>query len=56
MTDNFGSGVVRLMVDDYSYYIYTSNPAEIFEIEEMVKSGMSYDEAIKEMVRKYRQK
>jgi len=56
ITDNFGSGVVRLTVDPYSYFVYTSHPAEIAEIEAMVKSGMSYDEAIKEMVRKYRER
>ena len=54
MTDNFGSGVIRLVVDPYSYYVYTSNPAEVSEIESLVKKGMSYDEAIREMVKKYR--
>jgi len=54
MTDNFGSGVVRLVVDPYSYYVYTSDPAEVSEIESLVKNGMSYDEAIKEMIRKHR--
>ncbi|MEO0090984.1 MAG: ATP-binding protein, partial [candidate division WOR-3 bacterium] len=53
-SERFGSGIIRLTVDDYSYYIYTSNPREIGEIESMVKSGMSYDEAINEMIRKYR--
>jgi conjugal transfer ATP-binding protein TraC len=42
------------MVDPYSYYIYTSNPKEISEIESMVSQGMSYEEAINEMVKKYR--
>jgi len=53
-TDQFGMGVVRLAVDNYSYYIYTSNPKEVHEIEEMVRSGMSYREAIDAMVKKYR--
>ena len=53
-SDTFGFGVVRLMVDPYSYYVYTSNPAEIAEIENMVKEGMSYEEAIENMVKKYR--
>lgn len=55
-TKEFGSGVVRLIVDPYSYYVYTSEPAEISEIEKMVKSGMTYDEAIREMIKKYREK
>ena len=55
-TKEFGSGVVRLIVDPYSYYVYTSEPAEISEIEKMVKKGMSYDEAIREMIKKYREK
>jgi len=55
-TKEFGSGVVRLIVDPYSYYVYTSEPAEISEIEKMVKEGMSYDEAIREMIKKYREK
>jgi len=53
-SDEFGKGVARLMVDPYSYYIYTSNPKEISEIESMVSQGMSYEEAINEMVKKYR--
>ena len=53
-TDRFGMGVMRLAVDNYSYYIYTSNPEEVREIEEMVKSGMSYTEAIERMMEKYR--
>jgi len=54
ITDNFGSGVIRLTVDPYSYFVYTSRPDEISEIENMVKRGMSYNDAIKEMVRKYK--
>ena len=53
-TDEFGKGVARLMVDPYSYYIYTSNAKEISEIESMVSQGLSYEEAINEMVKKYR--
>ena len=45
-TDRFGAGVLRLAVDSYSYYVYTSNPAEVARIEELVASGKSYDEAI----------
>jgi conjugal transfer ATP-binding protein TraC len=50
----FGRGVVRLSVDPYSYYVFTSSGEEVAEIDGMVDGGMSYDEAIREMVRKYR--
>ncbi len=46
----FGLGVARLVVNDYDYFIYTSKPAEIAAIEAMVKNGLSYHEAILEMV------
>ena len=51
-----GIGVVRLVVDPFSYYIYTSDPSEIAEINNMVKNNMTYTEAINEMVKKYRSK
>lgn len=50
----FGAGVLRLAVDDYTYYLYTSKAAEIAEIEALVKDRMTYDAAIHEMVRRYR--
>ena len=50
----FGRGVVRLSVDPYSYYAYTSSGDEVAEIEKLVDGGMSYDAAIREMVNKYR--
>ncbi len=54
ITDNFGSGVVRLIVDPYSYFIYTSNPKEVAEIEELAKSyNGDYGKAIEEMCRIY---
>ncbi len=46
----FGLGVARLVVNDYDYFIYTSKPAEIAAIEAMVKNGLSYHDAILEMV------
>lgn len=52
MTDNFGSGVVRLMVDPYSYYVYTSNPVEVAKIEELRRELGSYEAAIEEMLRR----
>ena len=52
----FGIGVVRLVVDDYTYFIFTSDPKEIAEIEQIVKEkGVDYSEAIHEMVKRYRQ-
>lgn len=50
----FGQGIVRLAVDDYSYYVYTSEPTEVAEMNKMVSNGMSWDEAITEMVRLHR--
>jgi len=54
MDTPFGTGVARLVVDPFSYYVYTSDAKEISEIEALVDGGMSYDQAIREMVRKYR--
>jgi len=54
MDTPFGVGIVRLTVDDYSYYTYTSFGPEIAEMEAMIDQGMTYDEAIKEMIRKHR--
>lgn len=51
-SDSFGVGVARLVVDPYSYYTYTSDPNEIAEIQKMVNQGMSYEEAIEEMVKR----
>jgi conjugal transfer ATP-binding protein TraC len=50
-SDSFGSGIVRLVVDRYSYYLFTTNPSEVAEIERMVREeGLSYEEAIQRMV------
>lgn len=48
----FGLGVARLTVSDYAYFIYTSKADEIAAIEKMVEEGASYDQAIREMVRR----
>ena len=45
-----GPGVCRLLVDPYSYFCYTSDGTEINQIEEMVKQGATYDQAIDRMV------
>jgi len=46
----FGQGAARLVVNDYAYFIYTSKASEIAMIEQRVHSGMTYHEAILEMV------
>lgn len=46
----FGLGVARLVVNHYDYFIYTSKPAEIAAIETRVKDGLTYHQAILEMV------
>ena len=47
-----GVGVGRLMVDPYSYYVYTSDADEITQIEDLVKNGMPYEDAISVMAEK----
>ena len=47
-----GSGVARLIVDPYSYYVYTSDPDEGNAIKKLVDGGMTYDEAISEMAKR----
>jgi len=54
MDTPFGVGVGRLAVDPFSYYVFTSDASEITEIEAMVDGGVSYEDAIREMVKKYR--
>ncbi len=54
MDTPFGLGVARLVVDPFSYYVYTSDAKEIAEIESLVENGMSYEQAIQEMIRRYR--
>jgi conjugal transfer ATP-binding protein TraC len=52
-SDTFGSGIVRLVVDRYSYYLFTTKPDEVAEIERMVREeGLTYEEAIQRMVEK----
>lgn len=50
----FGKGVGRLVLDPFSYYAYTSDGEEVAEIESMVDGGISYADAIRAMVAKYR--
>lgn len=48
---NTAMGVARLCVDPYSYYVYTSAPDDVVAIEKLLEKGISYDEAIEEMVK-----
>ncbi|ABL01366.1 TraC family protein [Pelobacter propionicus] len=50
----FGKGLGRLVLDPFSYYAYTSDGEEVAEIESMVDGGLSYADAIRKMVAKYR--
>jgi conjugal transfer ATP-binding protein TraC len=47
-------GPVRLAVNPFNYYMFTSSAKEIAEIEQMVRQGLTYEEAILEMVKKHR--
>jgi len=47
-------GVMRFMVDRYSYYLYTTDAEETAEIDRLVKSGMSLKEAIETMIERER--
>jgi len=45
-------GVMRFMVDRFSYYLYTTDPKETAEIDRLVESGKSMKEAIEIMVKR----
>jgi conjugal transfer ATP-binding protein TraC len=45
-----GTGIARLLVDPFSYYLFTSDAFENAEIEKMVKGGLSYAEAFEKMI------
>lgn len=47
-----GSGVARLVVDPYSYFLYTSDPNDNTQLQALVKQGMTYSDAIEELARK----
>ncbi len=47
----FGNGIARLVVNEYAYFVFTSNATERAAIEALVKQdGLSYHEAILDMV------
>ncbi len=45
-----GMGIARLLVDPFSYYLYTSEVEENTMIEKLVKKGLSYPEAFEKML------
>jgi conjugal transfer ATP-binding protein TraC len=45
----FGRGCLRLAVDDYAYYVCTSDAKEYAQIERLVAQGSTYDQAIRIM-------
>jgi len=50
MDTPLGMGVARLVVEPYSYFLYTSDAGENAEIESIVRSGKTYHEALETMV------
>ena len=46
METPFGTGVARLVVSQYLYYLFTSDPRDNAIIEDLVSQGKDYDEAI----------
>ncbi len=46
----FGQGIIRLVVDPFSYYVYTSDAKEVAQIERLIKEGLSYEEAINKIL------
>ncbi len=47
-----GQGVGRLLVGPWTYWLYTSAADEVAKVEKLVAGGMTYVEAIDEMVRR----
>ena len=43
-------GIARLVVDKFSYYIYTSDARDVAKIEELLKEGYSYEDAIEKLL------
>lgn len=50
MDTPYGMGVGRLVVDPYSYYVYTSDSKDKALIDTFVKKGLTYDEAIRKIL------
>ena len=49
----FGVGVGRLLVDRYNYYVNTSSPTEVQEMDNLLANGMAIEDVIDTMVEKY---
>ncbi|MFZ5571301.1 MAG: TraC family protein [Thermodesulfobacteriota bacterium] len=45
-----GMGIARLLVDPFSYYLFTSSAEDNALIEKLVQSGLSYPEAFEKML------
>jgi len=45
-------GVARLAIDPFSYFVYTSDPDDVAAIEQIVEEGMSYPDAIRELIKR----
>ncbi|WP_457569588.1 TraC family protein [Desulfurobacterium sp.] len=45
-------GIMRFMLDRFSYYLYTTEAAETSEIDRLVASGYTLEQAIEEMIRR----
>lgn len=50
-----GQGVMRLIVDPYSYYIYTSDPDDNTKINSYIQNGATYAEAIEKIIMERRE-
>lgn len=47
-----GEGVVRLLVDPFLYYLYTSDADDNVRLQNMVREGRTYLEAVEMLSRK----
>ena len=51
MSTPVGSGVGRLVFDPFNYMMNTSSPDEVTAIESLVDKGLTYEEAIDEILK-----
>lgn len=45
-----GTGIARLLVDPFSYYLFTSDPRDNAKIDRLVKEGKTYSEAFEYLI------
>lgn len=50
MDTPLGTGIARLLVDNFSYYLFTSDPRDNACIDALVKEGKSYSEAFEYLI------